>query len=132
MTTNSNERNNSRNSRNSRNNPRDNDGIVEKVVQVRRVTKVVKGGRNLRFSAMVVAGDRKGKVGVASGKGAAVPDAVRKASIFLLVSVISIVYKFSFTSIILPWNVSTTRFITSWSLSFLATTFDEYILRRWN
>ena len=65
MTTNSNERNNSRNSRNSRNNPRDNDGIVEKVVQVRRVTKVVKGGRNLRFSAMVVAGDRKGKVGVA-------------------------------------------------------------------
>ena len=80
MTTNSNERNNSRNSRNSRNNPRDNDGIVEKVVQVRRVTKVVKGGRNLRFSAMVVAGDRKGKVGVASGKGAAVPDAVRKAS----------------------------------------------------
>ena len=75
MTTNYNDRRNSKNS-----DSRDNDGIIEKVVQVRRVTKVVKGGRNLRFSAMVVAGDKKGKVGVASGKGAAVPDAVRKAA----------------------------------------------------
>ena len=72
-------RNDRRRSRNSQNEPKD-DGIIEKVVQVRRVTKVVKGGRNLRFAAMVVAGDRKGKVGMASGKGAAVPDAVRKAA----------------------------------------------------
>ena len=75
MTTNYNDRRNSKNS-----DSRDNDGIIEKVVQVRRVTKVVKGGRNLRFSVMVVVGDKKGKVGVASGKGAAVPDAVRKAA----------------------------------------------------
>ncbi len=52
---------------------------VEKVVSVRRVSKVVKGGRNLSFAAFVVIGDEKGKVGYSSGKAAAVPDAVRKA-----------------------------------------------------
>ena len=52
---------------------------VEKVVSVRRVSKVVKGGRNLSFAAFVVIGDENGKVGVSSGKAAAVPDAVRKA-----------------------------------------------------
>lgn len=52
---------------------------VEKVVSVRRVSKVVKGGRNLSFAAFVVIGDENGRVGFSSGKAAAVPDAVRKA-----------------------------------------------------
>ena len=52
---------------------------VEKVVSGRRVSKVVKGGRNLSFAAFVVIGDENGKVGFSSGKAAAVPDAVRKA-----------------------------------------------------
>ena len=52
---------------------------IEKVVSIRRVSKVVKGGRNLSFAAFVVIGDEKGKVGYSSGKAAAVPDAVRKA-----------------------------------------------------
>jgi len=52
---------------------------IEKVVSIRRVSKVVKGGRNLSFAAFVVIGDEKGKIGFSSGKAAAVPDAVRKA-----------------------------------------------------
>jgi len=55
------------------------DGIKTKLVAVNRVTKVVKGGRNMRFSALVVAGDGSGKVGVGGGKAAEVPEAVRKA-----------------------------------------------------
>lgn len=54
--------------------------LIEKLVSVRRVTKVVKGGKNLRFSALVVVGDGKGRVGFGSGKAREVPDAVRKAS----------------------------------------------------
>jgi small subunit ribosomal protein S5 len=54
--------------------------FIEKLVSVRRVTKVVKGGKNLRFSALVVVGDGKGRVGFGSGKAREVPDAVRKAS----------------------------------------------------
>lgn len=54
--------------------------IMEKLVSVRRVTKVVKGGKNMRFSALVVVGDGKGRVGYATGKAREVPDAVRKAS----------------------------------------------------
>jgi len=54
--------------------------IIEKLVSVRRVTKVVKGGKNMRFSALVVVGDGKGRVGYASAKAREVPDAVKKAS----------------------------------------------------
>ncbi len=54
--------------------------IVEKLVSVRRVTKVVKGGKNMRFSALVVVGDGKGRVGYASAKAREVPDAVKKAA----------------------------------------------------
>ena len=45
----------------------ENDGLIKKLIQVNRVTKVVKGGRNMRFAALVVVGDGKGKVGVGSG-----------------------------------------------------------------
>lgn len=54
--------------------------LIEKLVSVRRVTKVVKGGKNLRFSALVVVGDGKGRVGYGTGKAREVPEAVRKAT----------------------------------------------------
>ena len=54
--------------------------LIEKLVSVRRVTKVVKGGKNLRFAALVVVGDGKGKVGYGTGKAREVPEAVRKAT----------------------------------------------------
>ena len=55
------------------------DGIKSKLVAVNRITKVVKGGRNMRFSALVVVGDGNGSVGIGMAKAAEVPEAIRKA-----------------------------------------------------
>lgn len=52
--------------------------LKERVVKIGRVTKVVKGGRNFRFSALVVVGDENGHVGVGTGKSIEIPEAIRK------------------------------------------------------
>jgi len=59
---------------------RDDSAFTERVVKINRVAKVGKGGRHLSFTAVVVAGDGEGHVGIGMGKADAVPDAVRKGA----------------------------------------------------
>lgn len=58
----------------------ENDGLIKKLIEINRVSKTVKGGRNMRFAALVVVGDGNGKVGYGTGKAKEVPEAIEKAT----------------------------------------------------
>lgn len=59
---------------------RDNDGLVDKLIGINRVTSVTKGGKKFKMAAMVVIGDQKGRIGYGTGKAKEVPEAIAKAT----------------------------------------------------
>ena len=64
--------------------------LEEQVVAIKRVTKVVKGGRNMRFAALVVVGDKNGHVGAGIGKAAEIPEAIRKGKEVAIKSLVEV------------------------------------------
>ena len=66
------------------------DGLIKKLIEVNRVSKTVKGGKNLRFAALVIVGDGAGKIGVGTGKAKEVPEAIEKATLRAKKNMISV------------------------------------------
>lgn len=75
---------------NSKRTEKEDNGFEDRVVTIKRVTKVVKGGRNMRFSALVVVGDKNGHVGAGLGKAAEIPEAIRKGKQDAMKNMISV------------------------------------------
>ena len=66
------------------------DGLIKKLIEVNRVSKTVKGGKNMRFAALVIVGDGAGKIGVGTGKAKEVPEAIEKATLRAKKNMISV------------------------------------------
>ena len=66
------------------------DGLIKKLIEVNRVSKTVKGRKNMRFAALVIVGDGAGKIGVGTGKAKEVPEAIEKATLRAKKNMISV------------------------------------------